>query len=125
MQGLPRLVIYSYLEKRELMTNIRILSRKDRERVDTSYIIREGKGAFKAKLDLSWYLRGYREDNSSARFSVRAFDLVELSIDDAKLAENEYCYLLQKLASLLECAENRKTRLSVNLVIGANASTEV
>ena len=34
------------------MDTIRVLSRKDRERVDASYIIREGKGSFVAKIDL-------------------------------------------------------------------------
>ena len=50
--GLSRLIVYSYLERNELMGSIRVLSKKDRERVDTSYIIREGKGEFSAKVDL-------------------------------------------------------------------------
>ena len=41
--GLPRLVIYSYLSSAELLAIVRMLSKKDLERVKTSNIIRAGK----------------------------------------------------------------------------------
>ena len=49
--GLPRLIIYSYLEPSKLLTDIRALSMKDLDRINTSQIIKEGKILpFKANL---------------------------------------------------------------------------
>ena len=49
--GLPRLIIYSYIEPNKLLNDIRALSKKDLERVDTSHIIRESKHLpFRANL---------------------------------------------------------------------------
>ena len=41
--GLPRLVIYSYIDGGTLLSHVRLLSKADQERVKTSHIIREGK----------------------------------------------------------------------------------
>ena len=70
-------MIYSYLAKSELLGTVRLLSTKDRDRVDTSFIIREGKGRFKARLDL----RRLDQSNKSRKVSVRAYDLIDVTVD--------------------------------------------
>ena len=50
--GLPRLVIYAFLDSEKLLCVIRLLSKKDLERVNTSHIIRENK-LFRLSANLS------------------------------------------------------------------------
>jgi len=104
LSGLPRLVIYSYLTKPELLATIRLLSNKDRERVDTSFIIREGKGRFKAKIDLLLGTSSIKKGKKA--ISVRAYDLIEVTVDGLLL---ESPYLLIAINEMLDVAQNRKT----------------
>lgn len=53
LQGLARIIVYSYMSNVELMRKIRSLSKKDRDRVDSSHIIRESRGSFSARVELT------------------------------------------------------------------------
>ena len=97
-------MIYSYLGKPELLATIRLLSTKDRERVDTSFIIREGKGRFKAKIDL--VLGASSIEKGKKAVSVRAYDFIEVIVD-GKLLDSPN--LLMAIHGMVDFTQNRKT----------------
>ena len=120
LQGLARIIVYSYMSNVELMRKIRSLSKKDRDRVDSSHIIRESRGSFSARVELT-------EALWTRKISIRSYDYITLTCEQKLLIGPDrvsYCKLLSCLASRLIVAEGRKTKVFLKLILSSTNSEE-
>ena len=97
-----RLTIYSYIDTETIITHLSLLSKKDRQNIFNSYIIREGKSH---RLDLY-------DDDFDVDFQAPRISLVEnlkIYIDDP---QREWCQsLLDQIKDLPQRFHNRKIDL--------------